>query len=378
MTRALPELDTGAVVDGLYEVEARIGAGGMASVYRARQRETGDRVAIKLIDLGSDDVAGARRRFFNELLLATRVRHPNIVEVHDFGLLAQLGTPYIVMELLRGENLRQRLKRARPMDPDEAVPLFLGALGALRVAHELNVVHKDLKPSNLFLCDGAEPSLVVVDFGIASRVSEGGEKAVEYHGTPRYSAPEYLLDQVVSPALDVYQVGLAFCEALTGRPVVTQRGAPACFKAHARHDLQIPSDVLGPRLEPVIQRALAFDPADRYTDAGQLLEALREAHGPGVGPSLRQTGPPTPIRRRTRGGEVSGYSAPVGASDTDLDATRLMEPQSTASFASAIRRTPVAVAPAEPEPSSRRWMPMALGLGGFAAGAVVMWAVLGG
>lgn len=278
------ELGFGFVIDGLYAILGQIAVGGTASVYRARQLETDELVAVKLIHLGDGDVSAERRRFFNELLLATRVRHPNIAAVHDFGLLASAGAPYIVMELLEGLDLRQQLLRHGPLPLGQALPLFLGALEALAAAHERSVVHKDLKPSNLFLCGAGTPgaSLVVVDFGTAAR---GGlvEEGV-FHGTPRYAAPEYVLDQRVGPQLDVYQVGLVLCEAVTGSPVVQDTDREACFRAHLDGCLDIPADALGPQLAEVVTRALARDPADRFPHAGAFLEALSSV---GTSPSVR-------------------------------------------------------------------------------------------
>ena len=347
----IAQLENGFEVDGAYRIEGRIGAGGMATVYRARLEDTGQAVAIKLIDLGQGDVAATRKRFFNELLLATRVRHSNIVSVYDFGLLTSLGTPYIVMELLEGVNLRQHIRRFGPLPLDEALPLFLGALGALQEAHDHAVVHKDLKPSNLFMCQQPNDegtSLVIVDFGIAMRVSGSGDDSNEYHGTPRYSPPEYIVERVVRPGLDVYQMGLVFCEAVSGRPVVTASNARDCFRAHVKGKLDIPEDALGPKLTHVIRRALAADPEERFQDAGELLAAMRGAAGNIGDPTLRKQEMDTDELTRLRdeflrkgsvvtGDELDsvpseGGDLPTGIldwEDSDFQRVRESEPETT-------------------------------------------------
>lgn len=341
-------LEPGYTVDGLYEIQERIGAGGMATVYKALQGDTGKSVALKLIDLGDQDVSDTRRRFFNELLLATRVRHPNIVGIYDFGLLTSIGAPYIVMELLTGANLRQYIRRFGPLLLEEAIPLFLGALGALRDAHEQGVVHKDLKPSNLFLCSqpkSDESSMVIVDFGIAARVREGQIGGDAYHGTPRYSAPEYIRDHAVGPRLDVYQMGLVFCEAISGKPVVNANTELEMFRMHLAGQLDVPRACLGPRMCEVIDQALAMDPANRFPHAGAFYDALRQAAGTDASPTLRRlTSTPPPIRSDTASRIASTMSQAVEDEEEDASLpTGILDwGESTASSAD--------TAPVEPSP----------------------------
>jgi serine/threonine-protein kinase len=353
------QLEIGSMIDGVYEIQERIGVGGMASVFKALQHETGDFVAIKLIDLGHDDLSDLRKRFFNELLLATRVRHPNIVAIQDFGLLPTSGTPYIVMELLEGRNLRQHIRKFGPMLLDEAVPLFLGALEALSAAHEQGVVHKDLKPSNLFLCEAeSETSLVVVDFGIAVRVSDSSSDG-SFMGTPRYAAPEYLIEQIVSPTLDVYQMALVFCEAISGTAVVDSKMAKDCFRRHMKGQLDIPAPLMDSALERVVRKALAFDPAERYPHAGAFLNDLAEAHGNDI--TLRREPPSQSLLRDVVDGEPTPRLPATPSDDPGVGTSK----RETAAYFNEVETDILVRAPQEPPPApnrKRRWAPWVLGL----------------
>jgi serine/threonine protein kinase len=307
-------LQVGAVIDDLYSLEGVLGRGGSSTVYVGRQLEDGERVAIKVVAVPAGLDAEIRQRFFNELLLATRVQHPNIVGVHDFGVLPRSGAPFIVMECLNGRPLSRHLRVGGPLSQARAVPLFLGVLSALAVAHSRGVVHKDLKPSNLFLCEvgGRDESLVILDFGVASRVREGrAGGGREISGTPAYMAPEYIERGTIGPALDVYQMGLVLAEALTGRTVVARTDAQACFSAHLLGELDLPDDLLSGPLGPVLLRALARDPAERFPNAGALLAALAAVHD--VAAVVRRTTPP-PVPRMH-----------LPRAETPLEPTRIMQ-----------------------------------------------------
>ncbi|MFU8802352.1 MAG: protein kinase domain-containing protein [Bradymonadaceae bacterium] len=167
------------------------------------------------------------------------------------------------------------------MDPMRALPLFCDALEALGEAHALAIIHKDLKPSNLFLSrsGSGRESLQIVDFGIAhmAEKNEARLTATGYMlGTPQYMAPEYVHAQAVSAALDVYQMGLILVETLAGRPVVDHESPWRCAIMHASRDLSIPKSLLDGPAGPVLDKALAFEPTERYANAAAFAEALRK------------------------------------------------------------------------------------------------------
>ena len=201
------ELESGRVIEDRYEIARRIGAGGFATVYEARDRKVDRRVAIKVIALDRALHEAQRadfvRRFEREAKLAARVKHPCIVEVYDVGVIDDEHTPYMVMERLDGWDLEQHLRRHGPMPPGRIIPLFIQALEGIGCAHEAGIVHKDLKPSNIFLRhpDTRHEGLCVLDFGVARQ--EGTDTARltrtdSAFGTPHYMAPEYSTHQITS------------------------------------------------------------------------------------------------------------------------------------------------------------------------------------
>lgn len=272
-------LPPGTVIDNRYEIVDFIGAGGFAMVYRARHIHMQREVALKLLNISPHfpQRAEFEERFIREAQIAAQLRHPSIVTTHDFGFTPQERIPYLAMELLRGHELQQEIGEG-PVSPARALPLFVECLHALAEAHDAGIVHKDLKPANLFLVGLGTPreALKVLDFGVARVTSDAKvTKSGQVFGTPQYLAPEYITRQHVSPALDVYQMGLILVEALTGHAVVQGSNPFACADIHARGALDLPVDLLESPLGPVLRRALAVDPAERYPHARDFAKALQ-------------------------------------------------------------------------------------------------------
>ena len=271
----------GRMIKGRYQVVRHLGGGGFGEVYEALQKPIGRPVAVKV--LTSTDPT-ARRRFLREAQAAARLQHPAVVTVHDFGALDD-GRPFLVMSMLPGHDLAAELQARGPMSPVRAARLLQPCLEALALAHKEGIVHRDLKPSNLFLTHPLQSRemLVVLDFGIASLLQntpEGDERITatgQSVGTPGYMAPEYLEHQHVSPALDVYQMGLILAEMLTGKPVVNGPHWWACALVHLEGRLKIPPAALAGPLGALIQRATHRQPQHRFANAEQLLQALQEA-----------------------------------------------------------------------------------------------------
>ncbi|OIP41299.1 MAG: hypothetical protein AUK47_06625 [Deltaproteobacteria bacterium CG2_30_63_29] len=267
----------GAVIDERYKLLSKLGSGGAAVVYKALHLQLGRQVAIKLLDFKADDDQQTvfEERFRREARAISTLDHPNIVTIHDFSFQPR---PYIVMELLQGHDLEVELDENGPLEPSRCLRLLSGALDALGEAHEKGITHRDLKPPNLFIKnpDGKRETLVLLDFGIAyihdksHRLTETGQ----LFGTPQYLAPEWIREQLVTPAIDVYQIGLILAEMLTGIPAVNHVNPYDCLMAHCKGDLDIPPAILESPIGAVIMKATAVEVDERYQSALELKAAL--------------------------------------------------------------------------------------------------------
>jgi len=278
------ELDPGTRLAGRYEIEALLSAGAMGAVYRART-EDGGRVAIKrLLDPSQAD------RFEIEARLLSRLGHPRVVEVIEH--FEDEGSQYLVMALVQGFNLNQRLLRdGNPGLPvDEVLEHARQASEALHYVHEQNVIHRDVKPHNLIR---SEAGLVLVDFGIArEHAGDAGTRAI---GTPLYMAPEVLVGEEVSPRSDVYGLAATVWALLTGKPPSYDDPTPLAET--------VPG--VSPELERTLRAALAIRPERRLASVDALAAGLGTPLGPGEGRSLaisaeRPTAPSELLERIVR------------------------------------------------------------------------------
>jgi hypothetical protein len=296
LTRTLLFLQPGKIVDGRYELLRPLGRGGFAEVYAARQLHIDREVALKILHVPFDASREGllkRERFTRDARLAARIKHPGVVTIYDFGVEPNGGFPYIAMELLEGHDLGEELERHGGMSEGRALRLLVGALDALQEGHRQGIVHKDLKPSNLYLVHPGTPKehLKIIDFGIAmmgqeERITQSNQPL----GTAAYMAPEYIRDQIASPALDVYQVGLILTEVLSGAPLVQGETPIQCMFRHLSGDLVLPAGLVDTPLGAVVRRALLMDHQQRYADAGAFAVALREVLG--------EAAPQAPARSR--------------------------------------------------------------------------------
>lgn len=276
--------EPGEVIQGRYEVIGLLGEGGFAVVYRCRDRTIERQVAVKVLKpLAPDPKDSAQEfearmrsyeeRFRREASCAAQINHGHVVTVHDFGFLDGSRLPFIVMEYIEGHTLRDELLQRGRMSPDVALSLFIPCLEALGHAHQLGIVHKDLKPSNLILSGS---KLRIVDFGVARVMGQQSLTATrELSGTLPYLAPEYLVDKEATPAVDVYQMGLILCEVLIGHQVVNAESLLDCLRLYNEGDLSPPHALLQTPLGPLLEKCLRHDPRARYQDGRALAEALK-------------------------------------------------------------------------------------------------------
>lgn len=243
-----------------FEVEGELGAGGMGVVFAARDRRLDRRVAIKVLRPEAA-TAVAAERFLREARLQARLHHPNVVTVHRAG--EADGLPYFAMELVEGETLAARLARGT-LPGHEVRALATDVLAALTAAHRQGIVHRDVKPSNIFLVDGRA---LLADFGIARGETSGDDALTQpglAPGTPGYMAPEQLAGSRATMATDVYAAGLVLFEAVTGRPW------PLAANPAAADWSGVP-----PEFVPGLRRALAPTPEERWPSAESMARALQ-------------------------------------------------------------------------------------------------------
>lgn len=273
-------LPVGTVVDGRYEILAFMGQGGFARVYKARHVHMDDVVALKVLNSPPEDSPEAfEERFLLEAQIAASLKHPNIVAIRDFGFTDVGRRPYIAMELLTGHDLEEEISERGPMEVQRVQRLMVPCLEAIGQGHAKGIIHKDLKPANLFICDPDTDAerLVVLDFGVARLDSDEGKKMTKtgtFTGTPQYLSPEYIIDQTVTPALDVYQLGLILAEMLSGKAAVPHTSPYTCLMAHCSGDLDIPVFIRRGPLGQVLDGALVLDHGDRFNTATAFRDAL--------------------------------------------------------------------------------------------------------
>jgi eukaryotic-like serine/threonine-protein kinase len=264
---------------GRYRIISPLGSGGMADVYLAEDERLGRQVAVKVLKarLAADDEFVERFRI--EAQAAASLNHPSIVGVYDRG--SAEGTTYIAMEYVRGESLKQRLRRDGAFAPDEAVPVALAVLSALAAAHERDIIHRDVTSYNVMLDEGGR--VVVTDFGIARMGESALTRTGAMMGTSSYLSPEQAQGRPADERSDLYSLGVVLYEMLTGR--VPFRGETDVAVA-MQHVSTAPANprtfepAVTEALARVVMRALSKNADDRYQTAGEFAAALRQARRP--------------------------------------------------------------------------------------------------
>jgi serine/threonine-protein kinase len=292
---------------GSYQLVAPLGAGGMGAVYLAHHALLGRPAAVKILLPEMSQNRDVVNRFFNEARAATAIRHPSIVEIYDFGFLAD-GNAYIVMELLEGESLARRLARVGVPPEERALQVTRQIAGALQAAHERQIVHRDLKPDNVFVVRDPEIAggerIKLLDFGIAKLATDVGDSRTRtgtVMGTPSYMAPEQCRGaSAVDGRADLYALGCILYELLCGRPPFVADG-PGDVIAHHLYFAPESPRLLRPAIsegaEALAMWLLQKDPAARPATAGEVITAI-DALGLGAlpcgAPSSISAPPPAP------------------------------------------------------------------------------------
>ncbi len=318
MEMSMPSLPgIGDLIGGRFRVLEILGTGGFGTVYRAVQENIGREVALKFLTpaIASDPINV--ERFRREAYHVSQLRHPNTITVFDYGQTDD-GLVYMVLELLNGRGLSDVIQDGGEMPWSRVVHIYSQILKSLTEAHQHGLVHRDLKPENIQLCEmfGESDFVKVLDFGVAKMTllddEDGGAeeeqltKAGRIFGTPMYMAPEQACAEPITPATDVYALGLLLFEMKTGLPPVSGRNRMDVIHKQIRDKVPVLTpDIVGTPMAAVIEKACEKLPADRYANATELLRAftaaaqqMEDVQGRSAVPSRRRGDVPAPIVRR--------------------------------------------------------------------------------
>ena len=256
---------------GRYELLERVGQGSLGALYRGRDTVLGREVAVKVMGAGFLGDPGAHTRFFHEARAAARLQHVNIVTVFEFG--EQDGTPFIVMEFLRGFSLAERMRQSTSMPLREKVDIAIQLCAGLEAAHKQGVVHRDVKPPNVWLC--LNGTVKLLDFGIATAASSNAT-VVDMFGSPGYMSPEQIEGREVDARSDIFSAGAVVYEMLTGHHPF-EGDSPTAVMLKIVNDVprRIGNRELPPALETAVARALEKAPDARYARAADFGRDLK-------------------------------------------------------------------------------------------------------
>jgi len=356
-------MNPGEILDGRYEIVARLGAGGMGEVYKATHTFLGSPRVIKVVHPQIATNTDAKERFLREARIATKIQHPNVATLHDFASLPD-GSHYMVWEFIEGENLAQRLRTRGTLPPREAVRIAVQALHGLEAIHRAGIVHRDISPENLMITpDG---SVKIIDLGVAKFDDPNAVSQTRtgiFVGKLRYAAPEQLgflpEGERVDGRTDLYALAMVVVELLTGRPPYEAKSPHEYFLHHAKEipmtTVELPHELPGSMaLQEVLQKALRRDRNERFASAAEFAGALETIEKTLPDPAITGTVAlpldPDATWRPSTGSSGSSVPSSSGAVQTVVTAEeprkRGTEALPVADPAAATIRTPLPEGPA--------------------------------
>ncbi|HEY7770419.1 serine/threonine-protein kinase [Longimicrobium sp.] len=287
MRPGFERLMVGRLLAGRYEVLEPIGRGGMSLVFRGLDTTLGREVAVKIVSLAQSPdqvLPNLRERFRREAASAARIQHPNVVGIFDYGTDPELELDFIIMELLTGRDLKEELRRNPVLPQPEALRILMDAARGIAAGHRAGIIHRDVKPANIFLAGTDEIEAVrILDFGIAKPLGDDPEHALTTIGhlphSPAYASPEQIVGTTqLTATSDVYQLGLIGYELLAGQRPYNEHERT---RVRAGEDVPLPRTpawtAVSPALCDVINTALRLNPEERHPDAAAFIEALAAA-----------------------------------------------------------------------------------------------------
>ena len=267
----------GTVLSGRYRLEAKLGSGGMSTVYLADDDTLDRPVAVKVMHREMSEQPDQIERFRQEARAVAKISHPNVVSVIDAG--EDHGHPYIVFEYVEGETLKQRISRVGALDIQESIAYAIEIARGLSIAHARNLVHRDIKPQNVLIDDEGRAKLT--DFGISRQLEQDGMTATgRVLGTTDYVAPEQAMGRAVDPRSDIYSLGVVLYEMLVGQVPFHADSQVGVAMKHVNEelpDVQRRRPEVSAAVALVVERSTAKDPAERYQNVGEMIDDLETA-----------------------------------------------------------------------------------------------------
>ena len=269
---------TGRVIDGRYEIQQRIGEGGMGVVYKARQISIDRVLAIKFLNAEMAQDPNWVQRFYNEAKACSRLQHPNTIRMFDFGQ-TQDGKLFMTMEFLDGISLRQALSTG-PLAPQRVMKILIQGCASLAEAHSIGIIHRDIKPDNVFLLNmaGSPDFVKLLDFSVA-KLLEGDRMKTQagvVFGTPQYMSPEQGRGAVLDARSDLYALGVLAFEMLTGNVPYNDENPMTVIQMHLHGQVPPMPDAVPYSVQNIVRRAMEKDAGRRYQSAGEMMQHCQQ------------------------------------------------------------------------------------------------------
>ena len=268
----------GKVIDGRYEIQQRVGEGGMGVVYKARQMSIDRIIALKMLNQQMQGDQTWVQRFYNEAKACSRLQHPNTIRMFDFGQ-TQDGRLFMTMEFLDGISLRDALQRG-PIAPQRVVKILIQCCASLAEAHSIGIIHRDIKPDNVFLLNmaGSPDFVKLLDFSVA-KLLEGDRMKTQagvVFGTPQYMSPEQGRGLPLDARSDLYALGVLAFEMLSGNVPYNDDNAMTVIQMHLHGAIPPMPDSVPYSVQAIVRRAMEKEPARRYQSAGEMMQHCQQ------------------------------------------------------------------------------------------------------
>ena len=309
----------GKVIDGRYEIQARIGEGGMGVVYKARQVSIDRVIALKMLNPQMAADPTWVQRFYNEAKACSRLQHPNTIRMFDFGQSSE-GRLFMTMEFLDGIVLRQAIANQSPFASNRVIKILIQCCASLAEAHAIGIIHRDIKPDNVFLLNmaGSPDFVKLLDFSVAKLLQENDRMRTQagvVFGTPQYMSPEQGRGLPLDARSDLYALGLLAYEMLTGRVPFNDDNPMNVLQMHLRAEVPPMPQTIPYSVQTVVRRALEKEPSRRYQSAGEMMQHCQQVFSElnQGGASIGAGGvPKTMIAQSPLAAMQAGGPAPLG------------------------------------------------------------------